>query len=84
MELDLKARLIFAFHHPVLAALQGEKGSGGEKRSFVLRSTSKSRWLVYSPARHLFSLCTPGVADLHQAPGSQGVCVCGARASVRR
>ena len=32
MELDLKACLIFAFHHPVLVALQGgKKGKGGKE-----------------------------------------------------
>lgn len=38
MELDLKAGLIFAFHHAVLVALQGgKKRKSGGKRSIVLR-----------------------------------------------
>lgn len=57
MELDLKARLIFAFRHPVLAALQGE--TGGEAKGGRLCSEAHPKHIG-----HLSSLCTPDVAAL--------------------
>lgn len=84
MELDLKARLIFASHHLVLAALQGEKGRGGEKRSFVLRSTSQSHSPEYSPksVQPLYSRCE-GRAVISCSGLLGAVEMCSARASVR-
>lgn len=84
MELDLKARLIFAFHHLVLVALQGEKGKGGEKRSFVLRSTSQSHSQKYGPTsvQPLYFICErPSVISCSGLLGA--VETCGTEASVR-
>lgn len=76
MELDLKARLIFAFHHPVLAALQGETGGGGgEGRSIVFRGTSQAHWTSVQP---LYSRCGgPAVTSCVRPPGATRPCVRG-------